>query len=139
MTVVYISGCWDLFHVGHLNILKRAKSLGDILVVGVSTDESRVIDGLPKPIVPFINRMQIVDALKCVDVVVPYTSSLQSVEMMRFYGATIRVIRDGYFEEQPEAYKLLKEMGVKHVVVQRTPGISTTSIKNKVEEEIKNE
>ncbi len=137
--VVDTSGCWDLFHIGHRNFLERSKALGDFLVAGVNSCESRVIDGLPKPIIPFIDRIQIVKALACVDIVVPYTSSMQSVEMIKFHGATIRTVRNGYFELQAEAYEELEKMGVKHVVIQRTPGVSTTCIKKRVEEEICNE
>lgn len=70
----YTTGVFDLFHIGHLNILKKAKEECEYLIVGVSTDE--VVQGYKKktPIIPFEERIAIVEALKCVDKVVPQTS-----------------------------------------------------------------
>jgi glycerol-3-phosphate cytidylyltransferase len=71
----YTMGVFDLFHIGHLNIIKNAKSLCDYLVVGVTTDErAKNIKG-NSPIIPFEERFKIIESLKYVDKVVPKNSS----------------------------------------------------------------
>jgi glycerol-3-phosphate cytidylyltransferase len=72
--VGYTTGVFDLFHIGHLNILKRAKEQCDHLIVGVSTDE--LVQGYKKktPVIPFEERIAIVQAIKYVDEVVPQKS-----------------------------------------------------------------
>ncbi|MGC9375922.1 MAG: adenylyltransferase/cytidyltransferase family protein [Bacteroidales bacterium] len=71
----YTMGVFDLFHIGHLNIIKNAKSLCDYLVVGVTTDErTKKIKG-NLPIIPFEERLKIIESLKYVDRVVPKSSS----------------------------------------------------------------
>lgn len=67
----YATGVFDLFHIGHLNLLKRARLYCDYLIVGVTTDELAFARKGKKPIFPFMERMQIVESLKCVDEVVP--------------------------------------------------------------------
>ena len=67
----YTTGVFDLFHIGHLKILQRAKSECDRLIVGVSTDELVESYKNKRPIIPFGERIEIVSALKCVDEVVP--------------------------------------------------------------------
>ena len=69
-TVGYTTGVFDLFHIGHLRLLQRAKSRCDRLIVGVSTDELVQSYKNKKPVIPFEERSEIVAALKCVDVVV---------------------------------------------------------------------
>jgi glycerol-3-phosphate cytidylyltransferase len=69
----YTTGVFDLFHIGHLRILQRAKSRCDRLVVGVSTDELAQSYKNKKPVIPFEERIEIVSALKCVDEVIPQT------------------------------------------------------------------
>ena len=69
--VGYTTGVFDLFHVGHLRLLSRAKSRCDRLIVGVSTDELVEKYKSKKPVIPFEERAEIVSALKCVDEVVP--------------------------------------------------------------------
>ena len=69
--VGYTTGVFDLFHVGHLRLLNRAKSKCDRLIVGVSTDELVEEYKSKKPVIPYEERAEIVSALKCVDEVVP--------------------------------------------------------------------
>ncbi len=71
--VGYTTGVFDLFHIGHLRLLQRAKSRCDRLIVGVSTDELVQSYKNKKPVIPFEERSEIVAALKCVDEVVPQT------------------------------------------------------------------
>jgi glycerol-3-phosphate cytidylyltransferase len=70
----YTTGVFDLFHIGHLNILKKAKERCDYLIVGISTDE--VVQGYKnkKPVIPYDERVSIVEAIKYVDKVVPQNS-----------------------------------------------------------------
>ena len=69
--VGYTTGVFDLFHIGHLRLLQRAKNKCDRLIVGVSTDELVQSYKNKKPVIPFEERIEIVAALKCVDEVVP--------------------------------------------------------------------
>jgi len=70
---MYTSGCFDIFHYGHLNILQRTKELCDYLVVGVSTDELIKKEKGRLPVIPFEERMKVVKAIKYVDEVIPQT------------------------------------------------------------------
>ena len=70
----YTTGVFDLFHIGHVNILKNAKSLCDFLIVGVTTDEVTHTMKGKRPIIPFEERFQIVESIKYVDKVVPKKS-----------------------------------------------------------------
>lgn len=67
----YTSGVYDMFHIGHLNILKNAKNYCDYLIVGVSTDEVVVKNKHKSPIIPFSDRVEIVSSIKYVDEVIP--------------------------------------------------------------------
>ena len=67
----YTTGVFDLFHIGHLNILKRAKENCDELIVGVNTDELVLSYKSKSPIIPFKDRIEIIRSLKCVDKVIP--------------------------------------------------------------------
>lgn len=71
MVIGYTTGVYDMFHIGHLNILERAKSQCDYLIVGVSTDELVERDKHKRPIIPFAARCRIVAAIRYVDEVVP--------------------------------------------------------------------
>lgn len=70
---VFTSGSFDLFHIGHLNILEKSAALGDELIVGVSTDELIEKYKGMKPIIPFEQRFRIVSSIKCVSKVVKQT------------------------------------------------------------------
>ena len=68
---IYTSGCYDLFHFGHLNILKQSKELCDYLIVGVSTDELILKTKGKKPVIPYEERAKIISSIKYVDEVIP--------------------------------------------------------------------
>lgn len=82
----YTTGVFDMFHIGHLRLLERAKANCDRLIVGVTTDELSMEAKGKRPIVPFNERRQIVSALKCVDIVLPQTSmdKLEAWRNLRF-------------------------------------------------------
>ena len=70
----YTTGVFDLFHIGHLNILKRARLECDYLIVGITTDELAFSVKKKNPVIPFQERMEIIEAIKFVDEVVPQTT-----------------------------------------------------------------
>lgn len=84
--VGYTAGVFDLFHIGHLNILKRSKEMCDFLIVGVSTDELTISYKHKSPIIPYIERVAIIEAIRYVDRVVPQETrdKLASYEKYRF-------------------------------------------------------
>lgn len=80
----YTTGVFDLFHIGHLNILRNAKSMCDYLIVGVTTDEVTLILKGKLPIIPFEERIQIVECIKFVDKAIPKISVKNDVENLKF-------------------------------------------------------
>ena len=74
--VVFTNGCFDLLHIGHLRYLEKAKTLGDILVVGVNSDASvQGLKGPGRPVLPLEERMELLSGLECVDYVVSFDES----------------------------------------------------------------
>lgn len=84
--VGYTTGVYDLFHIGHLNLLSRAKAECDELIVGVTTDELAESRKAKRPVIPYAERVEIVRALRCVDRVVPQSdmNKLKAWETLRF-------------------------------------------------------
>lgn len=133
--VVFATICGDLFHIGHLRFLQRAAKLGHILVVGISTDDfMRSYKG--EPIIPYEQRCEIAQALRCVDYITDY-KSFYDCDYVDNFGATIRVIDPeyGYYEGEAETRIALEARGIQHIELSRTPNISTTQIKEKCYEE----
>lgn len=116
-------GTFDLFHIGHLRLLQRAKELGDRLIVGVSTDEFNEIKG-KKSIIPFEQRAEIVQNIKCVDIVIPESSWEQKLEDIKKYSVDIFVMGEDWKGKFDYLYEYCEV-----VYLPRTPGISTTELK----------
>lgn len=116
-------GTFDLFHVGHLRLLERARALGDELVVGVSSDAmSRAKKGRP-PVIPLAERMEIIAALRCVDgVFIEEDLALKRTYVTRV-GADILAMGDDWTARFDD----LKDI-CRVVYLPRTAGISTTDI-----------
>jgi glycerol-3-phosphate cytidylyltransferase len=124
MKKVITYGTFDLFHIGHLNILRRSKALGDFLVVAVSTDEFNALKGKVCTY-PYDQRAEIVRAIKFVDEVIPENNWEQKIEDIKSNGIDIFVMGDDWTGK----FDFLKEY-CEVVYLPRTEGISTTEIKN---------
>ncbi len=133
MIIGYTSGVFDLFHIGHLNLLRNAKSLCDKLVVGVSTDEV-VQYKYKNPVITYDERMQIVRAIEYVDAVVPQ-ESMDKMEMWGKIKFDVMFVGDDWYEtEKWQAIEAqLKEVGVKIVYFPYTKGVSSTIINEALE------
>lgn len=124
MKKVITYGTFDLLHYGHINLLKRAKELGDYLVVAISSDEFNALKG-KKSFFPYEERKAILEAIKYVDEVIPENSWEQKVEDCKKHNIDIFVIGDDWKGK----FDFLKEQGVEVIYLPRTPNISTTQIK----------
>lgn len=127
-TVGYTSGVFDLFHVGHLNLLKNAKGMCDKLVVGVTVDELVTYKG-KKAMIPFEDRVEIVRSIKYVDAVVPQYDMDKST-MCKKLKADVLFVGDDWYDT-PKWQTIeegLKDIGVKIVYFPYTKGVSSTKI-----------
>lgn len=123
MKTVITYGTFDLFHIGHLRILERARALGDRLCVGISSDEFNAVKGKHCAI-PYKHRSAIVAGLKCVDEVFPEERWEQKEADIRRTGADIFVMGQdwqGKFDHLSDLCEV--------VYLDRTEGISTTELK----------
>jgi len=119
-------GTFDLFHFGHLKILERARSYGDRLIVGVSSDELNMSKKNRSPVFKFEHRKAILEALECVDEVFPEESLELKQEYIDSYGADILVMGDDWKGK----FDHLKNVQV--VYPERTPVISTSDYINNI-------
>ncbi|MGG4216602.1 adenylyltransferase/cytidyltransferase family protein [Paenibacillus jamilae] len=126
MIIGYTSGVFDLFHIGHLNLLRNAKSLCDKLVVGVTTDEL-VSYKYKKAVIPFEERIEIVRNIKFVDTVIPQ-DSMDKFEVWQKLKYDVMFVGDDWFQnERWEQYELqFKEVGVKIIYFPYTKSTSST-------------
>lgn len=128
--VGYTTGVFDLFHIGHLNILKRAKEQCDHLIVGVSTDELVQSYKNKTPVIPFEERIKIVESIKYVDEVVPQTNR-DKVEALKKYKFQAMFVGDDW-KGTPKWNKLeedFKKLNAHIVYFPYTKGTSSTILK----------
>ncbi len=95
MTIGYTAGVYDLFHIGHLNLLKNAKGMCDKLIVGVTVDDLVTYKG-KHAMIPFEDRIEIVRSCKYVDAAVPQ-NDMDKLTMCKKLGATILFVGDDWF------------------------------------------
>ena len=124
----YTTGVFDLFHAGHLNILKNASSLCDKLIVGVTTDQL-VLYKNKKPVIPFQERLEIVRSIKYVDAVVsqPDMDKLKAWKKLKF---DILFVGDDWFNDPKwkDIESKFKKVDVRIVYFPYTKGVSSTLI-----------
>lgn len=126
MKRVITYGTFDLLHYGHINLLRRARELGDYLVVVVSTDEFNWNEKGKKCYFTYEQRKAMVEAIRYVDLVIPETNWEQKRTDVHEYDIDVFVMGNDWEGK----FDFLKEEGVEVVYLPRTPEISTTQIKN---------
>jgi len=131
--IVYTVGTFDLLHVGHLALLEYCESLGDVVAVGVASDE--VVNSYKPnvPIIPLDQRIDMLKSLRCVDIVRPYYE-LEYVSGCKEIKPDIFVIGEdwGEAEHNKEVESYLKSAGTKIVQVNYNPRTSSRKIKHNV-------
>ena len=129
----YTTGVFDMFHIGHLNILRRAKEQCDYLIVGVSTDELVVHDKNKTPIIPFEDRFEIVKSIKYVDEVVPQIDKNKFGAWEKLHFNKMFVGSD--WQGTPQWNKFEKQfalVNVEIVYLSHTDGISSSILREKL-------
>ena len=128
--IVYTVGTFDLLHVGHLALLNQCKLLGNILVVGVASDAVVNMYKPNVPVVPLEQRVEMLEALSCVDIVRPYYQ-LEYVSGCKEVGADIFVVGEDWGKKPHnlDVNNYLRQMGKEIVKVTYIPRTSSTKIK----------
>lgn len=123
MRTIITYGTFDLFHVGHLRLLRRARALGEKLIVGVSTDSFNSRKGKAS-VIPYDERAEILTALDCVDLVIPETSWKQKRRDIIEHRATVFTMGDdwaGRFDDLRDICEV--------IYLPRTEGVSSSEIR----------
>jgi len=124
MKKVITYGTFDILHYGHINLLRRAKALGDYLIVAISSDDFNAIKG-KKAYYPYEIRKMMLESIKYVDEVIPETCWEQKVQDMHKYNIDIFTMGSDWEGK----FDFLKNEGVEVIYLPRTEGISSTKIK----------
>ncbi|UTW60016.1 adenylyltransferase/cytidyltransferase family protein [Kordiimonas sp. SCSIO 12603] len=124
-------GTYDLLHIGHIRLLKRAAALGDHLIVGVSSDELNISKKDRAPVYSTADRVEIIKALECVDEVFVEESLEKKGEYIQRFKADALVMGNDW-EGKFDEYKPLCEV----VYLERTDGISTTQLIGDISERL---
>ena len=124
--IVLTYGTFDMFHIGHLNLLNRLKNLGSKLIVAVSTDEFNSIKG-KKTLIPFEQRALIVQNIKCVDMVISEENWEQKIDDIKKYNVDIFAMGDDWKGK----FDFLKDY-CEVIYLPRTQNISTTELKKEL-------
>ncbi|PHI36838.1 glycerol-3-phosphate cytidylyltransferase [Pseudoalteromonas sp. GCY] len=123
MKKVITFGTFDVFHVGHVNILERAKALGDYLIVGISSDELNFSKKGRNPIYSIADRLKIISSLRFVDEVFVEESLELKAQYIKDFDADVLVMGDDW-KDKFDIYNDICDV----VYLERTPSISTTEI-----------
>ena len=126
MKRVITYGTYDLLHYGHINLLQRAKALGDYMIVALSTDEINWNMKQKKCYFTYEERKKMLEALRAVDLVIPEETWEQKRSDVKLYQVDTFVMGDDWKGK----FDFLEEEGVEVIYLPRTPEISTTQIKS---------
>ncbi|OXG08333.1 choline-phosphate cytidylyltransferase/glycerol-3-phosphate cytidylyltransferase [Flavobacterium araucananum] len=124
--IIYTSGTFDMFHSNHLKMIKYARGLGEILIIGVSTDEL-VCSYKKAPIVPFEERLAIVEALKYPDIIIPQ-KSLDHTELVKNLNIDAFVVGDDWVGK----YDYLRKLGIEVFYFPYGNGVSSSKLKEEI-------
>lgn len=131
-TIVLANGCFDLFHVGHTRYLRGASELGDILVVGINSDEQvRALKGEGRPFIPDSERAEIVAALGCVDYVTVFPERTVT-ELIRAIRPDFHAKGTDYTEDSVPERDIVAECGGRVAIVGDPKDHSSTELIEKI-------
>ena len=134
MKIVYTSGTFDLFHIGHLNILRKSKALGDFLVVGVSTDELVASYKKTRPVIGYEDRAEIIRHISFVNQVVKQ-EALFDFHMMLKLGVNKMTIGSDWKEKRNDNLDhIINNTEIKVTFLPYTKDVSSTRIKESIQE-----
>ena len=128
MIIGYTAGVFDLFHIGHLNLLKNAKGMCDRLIVGVTVDDLVTYKG-KKAMIPFEDRIEIVRSIRFVDAAIPQYD-MDKLSVCKKIGASVLFVGDDWYgtPKWQEYEKEMKDNGIQLVYFPYTRGVSSTII-----------
>jgi rfaE bifunctional protein nucleotidyltransferase chain/domain len=130
--IVLTNGCFDVIHAGHVAYLREAKKQGDVLVVGVnSDDEVRRQKGAGRPIFCEAERLEILGELLCVDYLVVFREPTAH-ELLRSVKPHIYVKGGDYRPEQVNEHELVRELGIEMRLLAHRPGLGSSSIVDRI-------
>lgn len=131
MVTVFTNGCFDLLHVGHVRLLETARALGDRLVVGLNSDEGvERLKGPGRPIIPFVYRREMLQALRCVDMV--YHFNYDPLHLIEVVAPDVLVKGADWEANNIIGKAVVEEQGGKVVRIPLVEGISTTEVIKRV-------
>lgn len=130
--IVFTNGCFDILHVGHIRYLEEAKKQGDVLVLGLNSDDSvRSLKSKKRPLTPENERADIVAALESVDYVTIFPE-LTPLELIEYLKPEVIVKGGDWKEEQVVGRKLVEKWGGRVMIIPEIKGSSTTNIIEKI-------
>lgn len=126
--IVFTNGCFDLLHVGHIRYLEKGKSLGDVLVVGVNSDQSvRILKGPKRPILPEGERAEILSGLGCVDYITLFDEPTP-LELISSLQPHILVKGGDWTKETTVGKEVVERSGGEVVIIPFIEGSSTSNL-----------
>jgi D-beta-D-heptose 7-phosphate kinase/D-beta-D-heptose 1-phosphate adenosyltransferase len=136
--VVFTNGCFDLVHAGHLEVLRGARALGDLLILAVNSDRSIAsLKGPTRPIVPQDQRVKLLAEFECIDYVITFGDGTGGendtpIPLLRALKPDILVKGGTYSHEEVVGYEVVEAYGGKVVTIPPVPGLSTTNIVQRI-------
>jgi len=131
MITVWVNGCFDILHPGHIELFKVAKSLGDRLIVGIDTDDKVKKDkGNDRPVNPLYFRKTMLESIKYIDVVLPFGSRIELENLIELYSPDILVVGSDWKNGDVVGRQYAKEVRF----FNRIDNYSTTNIISKINE-----
>ena len=126
--IVFTNGCFDLLHIGHIRYLEKARTLGDILVVGVNSDSSvRILKGPKRPILPAKERAEILSGLGCVDYITIFNEQ-DPLKLITSLHPHVLVKGGDWTKEQIVGGDVVERSGGKVVIIPFVKGTSTSNL-----------
>lgn len=129
---VYVPGTWDLFHIGHLRLLKKASRIAHNLIVGIDTDKAVKRDKGEFPIIPYKERVELLKACQYVSRVTWNNHTIPSIGRLRRLGAEAVVLADCWKRKYLAGKEEAKKGGIEIIYFPYTKSTNTTKIKKKI-------